>query len=245
MFVRRGQFEELFFQTVKANVDARAMQHLHDILELTNEAHPKCTLEFLSRPLVNEKFPRGKVLGTLERFDIVADRLARGADPLSDLGNYLVCIEECIDTEGLRCSSGWIRLYLTALHTYCDSIEPSTERPDYLFLMIDSELDAGGTVCADLFADFIEWVSEEVPRSADYDNYYIVLTWLLFRRLRGTTTQAQWDVVMNKLLATNKTVSSVGGNIEPGRWLDLHRRIPLKYGATNEQFETVICGASR
>lgn len=200
MFIRKPFFEEEhFFNILQKNISS---QDLHDVerkLAPAKLLDSACTLETLFSPLTYKKFPRASALDAIERFELAYNRMLAGKDSVSHIGNYKWCIEEFIGFDGLKVLLVWNMVYLIALHTYCDRIEPNIENSSLLSLLVDTEIASGGTICADIFADFLEWLIDESPKSIDYNDYYVMSAWMSLRSLRGTATKDQLDVVKKEM----------------------------------------------
>ncbi len=246
MFANRSQFEARFFQVIRQYMSLEDVLRIEEGLASAVLLDRHCSSDTLLRPVAQERFPEAKLLGTLQRFDEAHRKLVDGEEPTSDIGNYKWCIEEFIGIDGLRDKSLWTKLYFVSLHTYCDWSEPSVANGDLLWLMVEAETVMGGTICADFFIEFIEWLGKDIPRSPDYNDYLLMLAWLLLCRLRDVTTKMQFDSVKARLIASSHTVADLveigGGGRDADAWFTLHQQIPLRYAEANEEFKKIIFG---
>lgn len=215
------------------------------------------SLEQVLAPLEIELFPQPKQVRWHEKLmyskakndqcDALSLEDINEAFSQDEIASYQWSINESVGYAGLIQCSSWAKTYLAALYIYCSRLDPSEDvESDYLYAIVEDALAGNCTECSDLFVNFIEWLYDHVPPSPDYDDYFTLLTWLLLRRLRGGTTEVQFNTVKNKLLSRKYTPTQISTltvcKRDAAAWFELHKRIPLRYGASNEDFETIILG---
>lgn len=168
--------------------------------------------------------------------------------PLQDHYEYCWAIYECGFDRIERCSK-WVKLYLASLYIYCNKRKQWGLKieSDYYYMVISAETNEGVTDCSQQFLRFLEWLHEDVVEDEGYDNYYLLLSWSLLRRLRNEVSDCVFQDVLRTLISKQYsadnifalTVSERGGSA----WYDLYRSIPmpLNYVETYE-FDAIVKG---
>jgi hypothetical protein len=167
--------------------------------------------------------------------------------PDSDFYEYEWAIYEC-GYEAIAMLPRWARLYVCSLYLYCNKLRQWSINieSDYYYMVLVGELEDGVSDCSLWFCRFLEWLFECVPQDDGYEDYFLFLSWLLLKRLRGDTNEHVYENVMDVLLRKNLTgdgirmltVSDRGMN----SWIELHKRIPLRYRYASLVYERIICG---
>nr|WP_315201375.1 hypothetical protein [uncultured Albidiferax sp.] len=253
MFLISSDFGSDFLRLVKSKILDE------DFLEVKKnfDSYADLNLPFsvISAPLLAEKFPSNKRIGFSNEFVFsmyrsgILENLTSNdlhAAFLQDpIASFHWSIYEAAHFYNLLDCQPWVKAYFSSLFIYCERLEPSLDvESDYLYLIVDE----GEKELCGKFAKFIEWLIEFVPKDDEYDDYYLLLTWLLLKRISGDADEEIYKNVVGVLLAKKYTSSQISylSVCERGQeeWLALHKRIPLKYGIENKVFETIILGLS-
>jgi hypothetical protein len=156
-------------------------------------------------------------------------------------------IYEC-GLERLETYSKGIQIYTSALYVYCNKMHQwgiCTES-HFLFSVVELELKGGPSQYAEYFSKFIEWLHESVEADNGYNDYYLLVTWLLLARLTAQDSSDCFRSVLNYLLAKQLTGDEIDAlNVSKYsrlNWLELHKSIPLTDSSLNVDFEQIISG---
>ncbi len=142
----------------------------------------------------------------------------------------------------------WPRLYLCALYLYCNRMQQwgTDIDSDYYYMVLVGELNDGVSDCVLQFASFLEWLWECVPQDDGFEDYFLLLSWVLLKRLQPDHNEAVYRNAMAALREKNLTREAIESLTVSARgrdaWLHIHKRIPLAYGFSSRDYEMIICG---
>lgn len=168
--------------------------------------------------------------------------------PKRDLKEFAWAISET-DSKALAKYSLALQIFLLSLHLYCDKRKSGAEIDAFYRsskLLVDSE----HSKLVSEFLRFLEWLHDEVPADPiyetcgeTYEDYELLLSWLLLRRFMGETDHRNFGGVLDHLLAKRYEPEYLDLYLEPGieAWDKLHQRIPCPEEYENA-FEEVIWG---
>jgi hypothetical protein len=166
--------------------------------------------------------------------------------PVRDFNEYVWAIYEC-GYEMIATLPAWPRLYVSSLYLYCDDMKLGSMEieSDYYYMNLVGELEEGVSDCSFQFLKFLEWHFKNIR--AGEENYFPLLSWLLLRRLRGDADEQVYDNVMQVLVANNYSsdlmrIFFTNSDRGMNSWLDIHKRIPLRYRYSSHDYERIICG---
>lgn len=249
MFKADINFSRVFLESIEKHIPSNGFDLVESGLKMYRELDPACILEAFLKPLTNKRFPEGRADGDI--FAVAAameNFLASGVpEQNAEIVRYEWWIHEGIGLDTCSKVDGWVKIYISSLFNYCERLCPFLDvGGDYYHLIVDAEVRNCSLDRVNLFLMFIEWLDACVEVSPEYENYYALLSWLLLRRLIGGTSEQQFNLVMNNLRSRQYTKEEINslpyGEKGCNAWFELHQRIPLRYGATNEDFEAIILG---
>lgn len=170
--------------------------------------------------------------------------------PDHDFYEYVWAIYEC-GYEAIAMLPRWARLYIASLYLYCNKLKQWSIdiESDYYYMILVGELEEGITDCSLWFLKFIEWLFECVSQDEGYEDYFLLLSWVLLRRLRGDANEQVYNSVMDVLLAKDLSGDDLRMLAVSDRgmssWLEIHKRIPLRYRYSSDDYEKIICGKAK
>lgn len=215
------------------------------------------SLEECLRPLIRCEFPAFYQKSYVEFFLTVANEENVTMERMNNIfeQNEIASIQwsiaESARIDQLIRSPFWVRIYLSSLFIFCDKLEVPLYGEgvvgEYYFLIVESALCLSDPKITILLSRFLEWLHAHVPNDGEHDNdnYFSLLSWLLLRRLAGGTEKQIFNDVKKELLSRKSTINNISFPSMMGgesTWLKLHQAIPLRYGATKNEFDLIING---
>jgi hypothetical protein len=181
-------------------------------------------------------------------FERIVEVLDEHRFPSSDRFKYGWTIYEC-GAKTIATYSEWVRLFVSSIYLYTYKVEPFDGKYDgeFLFLLLEGAMHDDRSKFARLLLLFLEWMYDHVPSGAEYDDYYLLLTWVLLKiQLREAADPAFPSVVSilkNKNYSWDDIRLNTGGlDAQPEDWFALLERLPDVPDADQDVLVRIICG---
>jgi len=207
---------------------------------------------------LGENLPEQELIGLAAEFGFVApndypfEKFLEPAQkkrfPRENLYDLEWAIYEC-GVERLALYSRPIQMYTSALYVYCNKIHQwgMCIESDFLYRVVKLELKNGVSPYSICFSKFIEWLHEFVDEDLGYQDFYLLLTWLLLSRLTSEAPANRMREVISYLLNKRLTGEDIDAlsvsEYTRAHWLELHRAIPLADASLDADFEKIIAGS--
>ena len=173
--------------------------------------------------------------------------LHRGEFPREDHLEYLSAIFECGIEVFNNCSRP-LQIYVTALYVQCEkakgwSFELSSE---FYFREIEREGQSGPSKYSDMFLLFLEWLHFYGTCDVGYDDYHLLLSWVLVARISGVEKFPNLNSAVEYLTGKCYTREDIEllstSSIVWSDWLELSKKIPSAGARLDLEIERIIKG---
>jgi hypothetical protein len=157
--------------------------------------------------------------------------LKKNIFPDKDFGEYAWAIEEC-GIERIAAQDPWVRLFACSIQLFARKIVPGGIVPEseFLYLMAEGAVQNSESEYLSLILLFLEWLHEHVESVEEYEDYYLLLCWLLVKWLKKETKDENFSQVIKTLRGKNLSKEEIeilsGSSVMCDRWLTVTESIP-------------------
>ena len=171
--------------------------------------------------------------------------LATGCFPTKDFYDYQFVISELGGFPRQGKYSFWFKLYLSSLYIFSESMENNLgDDIGYYFSTLKAIVDERAVNAVTPFADLLEWLHEKGSWSIAGRDYWLLVAWLLCRRIDSQANHQQFTAAYQALLTKDRREELAKrikyGDFNPSDWLVLESGIPLLYDLSRDDFHLVL-----
>jgi hypothetical protein len=169
-----------------------------------------------------------------------------GDFPIRNHYNLQWAIYEC-GVEVVRELSSWAKMFVCSVYLYCNKRRQwgMSVESDYFYSLTEEAAKVGGEY-ADVAAKFLAWLERHVAADVGYDNYFLLLAWLMVKRSMGGPADADVLETIDALSQIGYTAQqiddlSVSVTRPPG-WLALSKLLPPVPDVSEDRYDQIIMG---